>query len=76
MTLASISKLNIYLGDTVFDRVYEEFKAAQEEGILSLELDIKYLEDEIRLDFMTALVDLGYDVGYSSEEELLEIWYE
>jgi hypothetical protein len=76
MMLASVSKLNIYSGDTIFDRIYEEFRAAQEEGVLSIELDISNLENEIRLDFMTALVDLGYDVGYSSEEEVLEVWYE
>ena len=76
MIPAAVSKLNIYIGDPIFDRISEEFDAAQEEGLLSLELDVHNLEDEIRLDFMTALTVLGYEVGYSSEEELLEIWFE
>lgn len=76
MMLASVSKLNIHIGDPVFDRLMEEFNAAQEEGLISLDLDVKRLDDEIRLDFMVALEDLGYEVGYSQDEEVLEIWHE
>ncbi len=76
MILASVSKLNLYAGDPVYDRIHEEFIAAQEEGLVHLDLDVKRLEDEIRLDFMAALEDLGYEVGYSPEEELLEVWNE
>lgn len=76
MMPASVSKLNIHIGDPIFDRLMEEFNAAQEEGLIGIDLDVRRLDDEIRLDFMVALEDLGYEVGYSQDEEILEIWYE
>jgi hypothetical protein len=74
MILATVSRLNNYIGDTAYDRLREEFDAAQEEGQTDMELDVSRLEDEIRLDFMSALMELGYEVGYSSDEEILEVW--
>lgn len=76
MLLASVSKLNIHLGDPVYDRLIEEFNAAQEEGLLSLDLDINGLDDEIRMDLQIALSDLGYRAFYNANEEMLEISYE
>lgn len=76
MILASVAKLNMYIGDHVFDRVHEEFNTAQEEGLLSFEIDVHNMNDETRMDFMTAVSDLGYEIGYSANEEILEIWYE
>lgn len=76
MIPAAVSKLNNYIGDPAYDRLREEFDAAQEEGVLDLEFDVSRLDNEIRLDFMAALVDLGYDVGYSADDEILEVWFE
>lgn len=76
MVNASVAKLNQYSGDPAFERIREDFIAAQEDGAEHMELDTKNLEDEIRMDFMHALLTLGYDVGYSSEEQLLEVWIE
>lgn len=75
MILASVSKLNIY-SCPIFDRVKAEFDAAQEEGLISLDLDVKGLEREICMDFMFALEDLGYNAAYSEDEEVLEVWFE
>lgn len=76
MMLASVSKLYIHSGDPVYDRIIEEIKAAQEEGLLSLDLDVMGLDDEIRMDLQTALTDLGYMAHYNPNEEMLEISYE
>ncbi len=76
MIPAAVSKLNIHIGDPVFDRIMEEIDAAQEEGLISMEVDVNRLDAGIRIDLMIALEFLGYDVGYSEDEELLEVWYE
>jgi hypothetical protein len=76
MMLASVSKLNIHMGDNTFDRVYEEFRAAQDEGLQQLDIDVTNLDDEMRMDFIIALEDLGYDVIYDANEEILDICYE
>lgn len=76
MIPAAVAKLNMYIGDPVYDRISEEFEAAQEEGLQSVELDVRNLEPEIRMDFVRALFAIGYEVEYNEDEDTLEIVYE
>lgn len=76
MLLAAVSKLKIHNGDPVFDRLMNELEASQEEGLLYMELDVNNLPDDIRIDLVCAMEALGYEVGYSEEEQILEVWYE
>ncbi len=76
MILASVAKLNKYKGETYFDMVYSDLTASQDEGLSYFKLDVIHLDPEVRIDFMNALTELGYDVSYDDGEELIEAHYE
>ncbi len=73
MMLASVSKLNIHVGDPVYDRIKNDIDAAQEDGSQFFLLDAYRLEVEIRMDLIVALTDLGYDAEYDADADNIEV---
>jgi hypothetical protein len=73
MIPAVVSKLNMYTGDPVYDRVMEEINAAQEEGLESFDLEVDKLDDEIRMDLLEALDVMGYQVTYDNDAGIFEV---
>lgn len=70
---AKVAKLYRYLNDDNFCRVMRLVEASMDEGLQSYEVEVDRLNEDIKFELIEALEEMGYDVTYHPDEELLKV---
>lgn len=73
---SKVAKLNRYIHDDNFSRVMHIVEAALDEGLDCFELDVKRLDEEMKLDLIDAFEVMGYTFMYDPEAQWITIAYD